>query len=185
MRVLALFLMVACGDAASPTAVAPKPAAEAPAGHDHSKMGHDAPPSTGAAPDHAAMGHSAPDHMAKMAATRDALRAELKEAYDAPVAGLDVADRVVGKAMFELHCASCHGAGGKGNGPAAAGMQPVPSDFTDGFHARYYSDAGRIHIMRKGSPDTAMAGFEGTLSAQQLLEVYAYVRTLRDAPAQP
>lgn len=28
------------------------------------------------------------------------------------------------------YCASCHGPGGRGNGPAAVGMQPAPADLT-------------------------------------------------------
>jgi len=170
MRSFMLLLLAACGGSTAP-AEAPRPA-------DH---GAPAAPAV----DHAAMGHRAPDHMVKMAATRDALRAELKEAYDAPVAGLDSADRTKGKALFDEHCVSCHGATGKGDGPGAAGLEPIPSDFTDTFHAKYYSDAGRLQLVRKGSPGTAMAGFEGKLSEPQLLEVYAYVRTLREPPPRP
>jgi high-affinity iron transporter len=117
--------------------------------------------------------------MAQMAATRERLRAELGVAYDSPVPGLDTADADNGKAVYEANCVSCHGATGKGDGVAAAGLNPPPSDFTDAFHARYYTDAGRMQIIRKGSPDTAMAGFEGSLSDAQILDVYAYVRALR------
>ena len=35
-----------------------------------------------------------------------------------------------GKQMFEAYCASCHGKGGKGNGPAAAGLRVPPADLT-------------------------------------------------------
>jgi high-affinity iron transporter len=123
-------------------------------------------------------------HMEQMAATRETLRAELGETYDQPVAGLDAADPARGKALYEQHCQSCHGADGKGAGPAAAGLNPPPADFTDAFHARYYSDAGRIRIIEKGSPGTGMAAFDGQLDRQQILDVYAYVRSLRgDAPA--
>jgi high-affinity iron transporter len=115
-----------------------------------------------------------------MAQTRDALRAELGEAYDAPVPGLDTADVAKGKATFDTTCAPCHGAAGKGDGEAGKGLEPPPADFTDAFHARYYSDAGRVRIIQKGSPGTAMAGFEASMDAQSILDVYAYVRTLRD-----
>lgn len=151
-------------------------------GHEHGAEGHDHGPS---GHQHAPEGvdhtvhHGGSDHMAQMAATREALRKELGAAYDEPVAGLDAADMTKGKATYDATCASCHGATGKGDGAAGAGSNPPPADFTDAFHARYYSDAGRVRIIQKGSPGTTMVGFEGTLDAQQILDVYAYVRSLR------
>jgi len=35
-----------------------------------------------------------------------------------------------GKEMFTQYCASCHGADGKGNGPAASAMKTSPTDLT-------------------------------------------------------
>ena len=35
-----------------------------------------------------------------------------------------------GKEMFALYCAPCHGADGKGNGPAASSMKSMPTDLT-------------------------------------------------------
>src|SRR5271165_5815305 len=35
-----------------------------------------------------------------------------------------------GKAMFVSYCAACHGADGKGNGPAAAALTRKPADLT-------------------------------------------------------
>jgi high-affinity iron transporter len=138
--------------------------------------------STPAADVHAAGG----GHMAQMAATRDRLRAELGDAYDQPVPGLDAADAAQGKGVYDASCASCHGDAGNGDGPAGRDLSPPAADFTDAFHARYYSDAGRVRIIEKGSPDTAMAGFETQLDRQQILDVYAYVRSLRaEAVADP
>jgi len=34
-----------------------------------------------------------------------------------------------GKALFDKSCASCHGPGGKGDGPAAKAMKNKPPDF--------------------------------------------------------
>jgi mono/diheme cytochrome c family protein len=121
------------------------------------------------------------DHMAQMTAMRDTLRTELGEAYDAPVPGLDTADAAAGKALYDVHCASCHGVAGKGDGPAGAGLNPPPSDLTDAFHARFYSDAGRVRVIQKGSPGTAMVGFEAMLDSDKILQVYAYVRDFRAA----
>ncbi|SRR5579862_4292637 len=35
-----------------------------------------------------------------------------------------------GKAMFSSYCAACHGAEGKGNGPAASELKVTPADLT-------------------------------------------------------
>ena len=35
-----------------------------------------------------------------------------------------------GKEMFAQYCAPCHGAGGKGDGPAASSMKGAPTDLT-------------------------------------------------------
>jgi mono/diheme cytochrome c family protein len=35
-----------------------------------------------------------------------------------------------GKKLAETNCASCHGASGKGDGPAAAALTPKPADWT-------------------------------------------------------
>lgn len=155
--------LLACDEAAPPAAPpAPAPEAPAPAGLHGS--------------------HS--EHMRMMSATRDRLRQELGAAYDAPVPGLDAADAAQGAALFATHCAGCHGPGGKGDGPAGKDLNPPPSDMTDAFHARYYSDAGRVHIVRNGSPGTAMAGFQGTLKDEEILAVYRHVAGFRAAPGQ-
>lgn len=33
--------------------------------------------------------------------------------------------------VFQTLCATCHGSEGKGNGPASAGLDPKPRDYTD------------------------------------------------------
>ena len=35
-----------------------------------------------------------------------------------------------GKVVFETNCVVCHGASGKGDGPAGASLDPKPADFT-------------------------------------------------------
>jgi mono/diheme cytochrome c family protein len=35
-----------------------------------------------------------------------------------------------GRQMFDAYCASCHGQGGKGDGPAAPALRNVPTDLT-------------------------------------------------------
>lgn len=142
------------------------------------------PPAAPAEPAKAALHGSHSEHMQMMSATRDRLRQELGPAYDAPVPGLDTADAALGAQLFATHCAGCHGSEGKGDGPAGKDLNPPPSDMTDAFHARYYSDAGRVHVVRTGSPGTAMVGFAGTLKDDEVLAVYRHVAGFRAAPGQ-
>jgi mono/diheme cytochrome c family protein len=165
VNVLILWFALACQDA-PPEA----PPVQAP------------PPTTEAKVADPGAAHAAGGHMQQMAATRDRLRAELGEAYDLPVPGFEGADAARGKELYDVHCAGCHGATGLGDGAAGAGLQPPPADFTDSFHARYYSDAARVRIIEKGSPETAMVGFEDRLEGPQILDVYAYVRSFRGDP---
>jgi mono/diheme cytochrome c family protein len=43
---------------------------------------------------------------------------------------LQQSDPSSGKAMFTSYCAACHGAEGKGNGPAASELKVAPADLT-------------------------------------------------------
>lgn len=68
-----------------------------------------------------------------------------------------------GKQAFGIYCAACHGAGGKGDGPAAAALTPAPRDFTDpkGW-SEGYTLADIYVSVTEGVPGTGMGAF-GTL----------------------
>lgn len=44
---------------------------------------------------------------------------------------ISAADRAAATAKFETLCFTCHGKTGHGDGPASAGLVPVPRNFTD------------------------------------------------------
>lgn len=96
--------------ASTPPAAAPAPAEAAPA----------TPTEAPAAPAEATAPAQAP-------ATGDPATTA---APAAPAAGADLA---AGKKVFMTYCATCHGTAGKGDGPAAAGLNPKPADFADGL----------------------------------------------------
>jgi mono/diheme cytochrome c family protein len=47
-----------------------------------------------------------------------------------PPSGKDAVGAAVGAALYRTFCASCHGVGGKGDGPMAAELQVAPPDLT-------------------------------------------------------
>jgi mono/diheme cytochrome c family protein len=53
---------------------------------------------------------------------------EAERAKKNPLSGAKAAEQ--GKKVAQINCASCHGAGGKGDGAAAAALNPKPADWT-------------------------------------------------------
>lgn len=86
-------------------------------------------------------------------------------------------DSAKGKVVFERLCVACHGAQGKGDGPAGLMMMPRPADFTS-QKVKSKPDAELIKSIQEGRPPTTMAAFKGQLSAQQISDVLAYIRSL-------
>jgi high-affinity iron transporter len=99
---------------------------------------------------------------------------------DFPSAPLDLAE---GRALYAARCASCHGDSGAGDGPAAAGMNPLPPAFADRALMADVTPALMYRVVSVGIRGTAMAGFPDLTPAQRWA-VVTYVTTLRaDAEA--
>jgi copper resistance protein D len=85
-----------------------------------------------------------------------------------------------GLGLYHEHCATCHGAEGYGDGPAAASLRPRPADLT----AKHTADhtAGDIFWwLTHGKKGTAMPGFQEQLSAEERWDVINFIRTLSAA----
>ncbi len=84
-----------------------------------------------------------------------------------------------GKKSFFRFCASCHGAEGKGDGPAAEGLKVKPPDLRT---TRSKDDAYLFQVIKEGGEavglSPAMLAWGEALSDQQIKEVIAYIRTL-------
>lgn len=80
-----------------------------------------------------------------------------------------------GAALYNKHCASCHGAKGKGDGKAACDLDPRPSDLTDGTIAGM-SDAKLFRKITNGRKP--MPSFSKLMSDQERWHVVNFVRTL-------
>ena len=91
-------------------------------------------------------------------------------------------DVQLGKELFDRQCATCHGAGGRGDGPSAGGFATKPADLTDGRLMNPLADDFLVNVIRHGGPAEGLAptmpAFAQFLSEAQTGQVVAYVRSL-------
>ncbi len=87
-------------------------------------------------------------------------------------------DAAKGEKVFKANCMVCHGEKGDGNGPAAAPLTPKPRNFTSATEMKGIDDARLHKSIMEGRPNTAMVSFAKTLSANDIEDVIAYLKTL-------
>ena len=80
-------------------------------------------------------------------------------------------------ALYAQQCAACHGASGRGNGPAGAGLEPPPIDFTDAARTAQRTPFALYEVISEGVPGTAMGRFAG-LSMDDRWALAFYVGSL-------
>ncbi len=85
-----------------------------------------------------------------------------------------------GKKIFNQNCVVCHGVAGKGDGPAAAGLNPKPANFSDPARQQVMTEPKQIHVVTNGGASEklspVMPPFGDALSDQQIRDVVAFVR---------
>lgn len=90
-------------------------------------------------------------------------------------------DAEAGEAQFKQLCASCHGATGEGDGPAAAGLNPKPRDMTDPEWQESVDDEHIRTVTERGGAAVGLAPTMtafGHLSDEQIDNLVAYIRSL-------
>ena len=94
-----------------------------------------------------------------------------------------------GRQLYVTHCAACHGDGGRGDGPSAAGFASKPSDLTDGRLMNGLPDAFIVNIILRGGPaeglSPGMPPFGTYLGEAQARDVAAYLRSLAQPAFRP
>ncbi len=92
------------------------------------------------------------------------------------------ADVAKGKATYDISCSGCHGPTGKGDGPAAASLNPKPRDLSDKTYARTLKDEYLFEIIKNGGPavkkSPLMPALGKTLKDDQIKDLVAYLRSL-------
>ena len=88
-------------------------------------------------------------------------------------------DLTVGAQLYGTHCASCHGATGMGDGPAAAGMDPPPPALGSAADMRDVTPSLMYRIIAVGIAGTQMAPWGEVLSADDRWSIVAWLGTLR------
>ena len=82
-----------------------------------------------------------------------------------------------GQVIFQKHCAACHGSTGKGDGYTT--FNPPVADLTSEKVSTQLTPQ-LIRTVHKGRANTAMGKWENVLSEQDIEDVVAYLRSLRD-----
>lgn len=109
------------------------------------------------------------------------------ETFGLALAPREAPDFARGRELYTVHCASCHGATGQGDGPAAKGLEPAPVDFTDSERRAQLSPYRAHNTVTFGVEGTSMASF-AHLSDADRWSLAFYVLALghgaKDAPEQ-
>jgi mono/diheme cytochrome c family protein len=106
-----------------------------------------------------------------------------QEYRDMPVPShLDTEDSVAqSRALFQEHCAVCHGKSGHGDGPAANSLQTRPANFHDLGHSSMYTPGEKFWIITHGTSETGMPEFGGMLSDDERWGLVNYILWLQRA----
>lgn len=95
----------------------------------------------------------------------------------APARTVEAGEPGAGRPIYERLCVTCHGAAGRGDGPIGRALSPPAADLT-AASVQSASDDALLAIIRQGKPPTAMPAWGAHLSAAQMRDVLAYIRSL-------
>ena len=89
-----------------------------------------------------------------------------------------------GKALFAIHCSSCHGPEGHGDGPASGELidmwehKIVPADLSAAHHKSGDKPQDLYRTIATGLNGTPMVGFFGTLDEESIWDLVTYIKSL-------
>jgi mono/diheme cytochrome c family protein len=82
-----------------------------------------------------------------------------------------------GAHLYQLHCRSCHGDGGKGDGPMTKYVKPAPADFSTPEAQDRMTDGEIFYKISAGK--NPMPRFKGKLKEEKRWILVHYVRKLK------
>ena len=81
-----------------------------------------------------------------------------------------------GKILYSANCSSCHGTDGKGDGPASAGLNPPPRNYTSNDNWVNGRTSSAIYTtLQEGIKGSAMASYS-YMKPEDLFALAAYIR---------
>lgn len=82
-----------------------------------------------------------------------------------------------GETLYKSNCASCHGETGAGGGPASAGLNPAPRNFTSPDGWKNGPKLSQVYTtLQEGIPGSAMVSYDYLLPEQKFALAH-YIRT--------
>ncbi|HET9855412.1 MAG TPA: c-type cytochrome, partial [Methylomirabilota bacterium] len=82
-----------------------------------------------------------------------------------------------GAALYRQHCGTCHGAGGRGDGPGGAGLPKPPADLT-APHTADHTAGDMFWWLTHGIPVGGMPPFGATLGEEERWDLINFIRAL-------
>jgi mono/diheme cytochrome c family protein len=89
---------------------------------------------------------------------------------------VDDASKNAGKALYNKHCASCHGKVGLGDGPKARGLDTFAGDFSG---ADYQNQTDGDHFYKTKFGRDEMPKYEGKIDDEGIWQMVNYMRTFK------
>ena len=84
-----------------------------------------------------------------------------------------------GKKIYGNNCAVCHGADGKGDGPAGKSLNPPPRNFVEGKWTVGGDSISLFKTIQNGIPGSSMASF-GHLPVADRWAIVQYIRSITE-----
>lgn len=127
--------------------------------------------------------------MVSKAAVRVSLLTALVVSFVGACTAVPTTAEVNAPEKFGTFCGPCHGPAGKGDGPAAASLNPKPRNFTDGKYMNTRTDAQLINVIKNGSAaekfSPMMVGYGSMVNDEEIKDIVGYIRSIAVPKYQP